>query len=82
MVGYEEKALKFAAQFKHRAQGEVTDGNSEVQVACFARGRATGTVAEYVCLRPVPVTDRTGTYLGVRRTGGDGSIFSMPSEIP
>ena len=71
-----------AAQLKHWAHGEVTDGNSEVQDACAARARGTGAVAEDMSLRPVPVTDRTGTYLGVRRTGGDGSIFSMPSEIP
>ena len=71
-----------AAQLKHRARGEVTDGDSEVQAACSARARGTGTVAEYVGLRPVPVTDRTSTYLGVYRTGGDGIIFSMPSEIP
>ena len=82
LVGYEEEALDLAAQLKHRAQGKVTDGDSEVQAACSARARGTGTVAEYVGLRPVPVTDRTRTYLGVHRTGGDGTIFSMPSEIP
>ena len=45
LVGHDEEALKLAVQLQHRARGEVTDGQCEIQAARSPRARGIGAFA-------------------------------------